>query len=536
MMARAFAAINFTDSVKAAQTRYRSREANLGFELAEDSRQEITAREAEFIEARDSFYQATVNEDGWPYVQHRGGPRGFLKVLDENTIGFADFSGNKQYLSVGNLNANDRIAIILMDYRERRRLKIWGRVRIVHEADEPALIAQLEMTNYRARVERALVITVEAWDWNCPQHITPRYTNDDIEELIQPLQNKISMLTKTLSSSSISTNAATATITPKELGDGKLPLVISGIRQLTPDIRAIELRDPSGQPLPEVRAGSHLAVPVILNNGMKALRYYSIASNPNRRDIYELAVHQEMQGEGGSAFVHKHFQLGMVLHCGLPANHFQLQDDQAPVVLIAGGIGITAIKPMAQSLQSQGRAFHLHYTAKSPTQMAYRDRLVRDLGGQITSYFSQQEQRLDLEALFRDAATHTQFYVCGPERLIKACLAAAAQFGVDRSQIYFERFSVAANSQDVAFDVVLRRSQRVIKIAANQTVLQGLTAAGVDTLSDCGVGICGTCAIKVLAGDVDHRDTAFTDAERAGSKLMCVCVSRAKSTLLELDL
>ncbi|MFC0350639.1 pyridoxamine 5'-phosphate oxidase family protein [Undibacterium danionis] len=193
-MSRAFAKISFTPSVKAAQTRYASREANLGFELADDARSEITQREADFIEARDSFYQATVNEDGWPYVQHRGGPQGFLKVLDQHTIAYADFSGNRQYLSVGNLQANDKIALILMDYREQRRLKIWGRVKIVHEQDAPTLIAQLKMPSYRARIERAFIISVEAWDWNCPQHITPRYTESDIEQIIAPLQAEIARL------------------------------------------------------------------------------------------------------------------------------------------------------------------------------------------------------------------------------------------------------------------------------------------------------------------------------------------------------
>lgn len=221
-MPRAFAAISFTQSVKDTQTLYRSREANLGFELADDARNELTEREATFIEARDSFYQATVNEDGWPYVQHRGGPSGFLKVLDKNTIGFADFSGNRQYLSVGNLQANDRIAMILMDYREQRRLKIWGRVNIVHEAQAPALIAQLEMPAYRARIERAFIITVEAWDWNCPQHITPRYTDAEIEELLAPIQAEVAALKQA--------QAQTQTKPLVALGQGPLSLVISGIR------------------------------------------------------------------------------------------------------------------------------------------------------------------------------------------------------------------------------------------------------------------------------------------------------------------
>jgi uncharacterized protein len=193
-MATAFSEIAFTPSVKTAQSLYGSRERNSRFEVSEDTRNQLTEAEAAYIAERDSFYQATVSESGWPYIQHRGGPKGFVSVIDDRTIGYADFRGNVQYLSVGNLAANDRISLILMDYPNRRRLKIWGRARIVHESDDPELIARLEMPSYRARVERGIVIHIEALDWNCPQHITPRYTKDEMELMIAPLLQEISDL------------------------------------------------------------------------------------------------------------------------------------------------------------------------------------------------------------------------------------------------------------------------------------------------------------------------------------------------------
>jgi predicted pyridoxine 5'-phosphate oxidase superfamily flavin-nucleotide-binding protein len=189
-MPAAFVDIAFTPSVKAAQSRYGSRPANLGFEAMQDRGSELTQREAAFIAERDGFYQATVSETGWPYVQHRGGPLGFLTVLDARTIGYPDFRGNAQYLSVGNLSANDRAALILMDYANRRRLKIWGRARIVHQADSPDWLARLQMSGYRARVERGVIMSVEAYDWNCPQHITPRYSKLEIEHLLAPLMEE----------------------------------------------------------------------------------------------------------------------------------------------------------------------------------------------------------------------------------------------------------------------------------------------------------------------------------------------------------
>ena len=155
-MARKFAEIAFTPAVKAAQERYGSRTANQRFEAADDSQDTLTDDEIEFVESRDSFYQATVSETGWPYVQFRGGPAGFLKVLDDRTIGYADFRGNVQYVSVGNLNAVARIALILMDYPNRRRLKILARARVVDDSEDPELIARLEVPSYRAKIARAM--------------------------------------------------------------------------------------------------------------------------------------------------------------------------------------------------------------------------------------------------------------------------------------------------------------------------------------------------------------------------------------------
>ena len=193
-MPRKFADITFTPSVKAAQTRHGSRAGNERIEQADDPRDRLNDADRRFIEGRDSFYQATVNEDGWPYVQHRGGPPGFLKVLDAGTIGYADFRGNLQYLSVGNLAANDRVALILMDYANRRRLKIWARAKIVELDDDPDLIARLEMPAYMAQVERGVILCIEALDWNCPQHITPRFTEAEIEDLLAPLKARIGEL------------------------------------------------------------------------------------------------------------------------------------------------------------------------------------------------------------------------------------------------------------------------------------------------------------------------------------------------------
>lgn len=151
----------------------------------------LTQREADFIAARDSFYMATVSEDGWPYVQHRGGPAGFLRRLADNRIGFADYRGNRQYLSTAYLAVDDRVSLFLMDYPNRRRLKLIGRAR---QSEDPAVIAALMIDGYDAEPERAFLIDVTGFDWNCPQHITPRFTAAEIEQRNQPLHAEIARL------------------------------------------------------------------------------------------------------------------------------------------------------------------------------------------------------------------------------------------------------------------------------------------------------------------------------------------------------
>jgi len=194
-MARAFAEITFTPGVLAEQARQGSAQSYAKFldENAEP-RDVIGPSEAAFLAQRDGFYQATVAENGWPYVQFRGGPRGFLKVLDEKTIAYADFRGNRQYLSVGNLKADDRVSLILVDYPNRRRVKIWGRAKIVERGDDPALVAGLHDPDYRAKPERAVVITVEAFDWNCPQHLPERYTLEELEPAFAKIRAEMQAL------------------------------------------------------------------------------------------------------------------------------------------------------------------------------------------------------------------------------------------------------------------------------------------------------------------------------------------------------
>lgn len=184
--------IAFTPAVKAVQERLGSREAYTKLEQRGGWSDSVTDDLAAFIAQRDSFYLATASAGGQPYIQHRGGPKGFLKVLDAKRLAFADFRGNRQYISLGNLAENDRAFIFLMDYPNRSRIKIWGRVEVLE--DDAALLQQLADPGYKALPERAFVFHIEAWDVNCTQHITPRFTAEDLAPRIQALQDRIAAL------------------------------------------------------------------------------------------------------------------------------------------------------------------------------------------------------------------------------------------------------------------------------------------------------------------------------------------------------
>jgi predicted pyridoxine 5'-phosphate oxidase superfamily flavin-nucleotide-binding protein len=187
-MAQHFGSLVFTPVVKALQEKYGSRRQYARMEGGGTSRDRLGPDEAAFIAERDSFYMATTGSTGWPYVQHRGGPKGFLKVIDDSRVAFADFRGNRQYVSTGNLATDNRVTIIMVDYPRQARLKILGRAEVFEGEQASEWIERLRDSGYKAVIERVYVIQVEAFDWNCPQHITPRFTADQIQEALAPFE------------------------------------------------------------------------------------------------------------------------------------------------------------------------------------------------------------------------------------------------------------------------------------------------------------------------------------------------------------
>lgn len=190
-MAHAFGSLVFTPIIRALQERYGSRRQYAKLEDSGVTRDRLGPQESAFIAERDSFYMASIGETGWPYVQHRGGPKGFLKVIDESTIAFADFRGNKQYISTGNLMKDNRVALIMLDYPGQARLKILGHAEIFEGAPAREWIERLREPGYKASVERVFIVRIDAFDWNCQQHITPRFTAEQIREALAPFERRV---------------------------------------------------------------------------------------------------------------------------------------------------------------------------------------------------------------------------------------------------------------------------------------------------------------------------------------------------------
>ena len=432
-MGHQFAELAFTPTVRALQVSHGSRDSYAPMDTRPDYNHELAEREIEFITNRDSFYMATVSETGWPYIQHRGGPRGLIKILDDKTIGFADYSGNRQYISTGNLSTTNRVALFFMDYANQRRLKMLGTVETLTGKD--ALI--LSDPEYPASIERGFLIHVEAFDWNCPQHITPRFTEAEVQAIIAPMLAPTSNEIATLDG-----EKTTSTHGPEQdpvMSIGPLELIVSGMRQLTPKIRAYEFSSATNEQLPAVTAGAHLRIPIRLKSGELIEREYSITRANST--LYEIAVSLDANSRGGSAGVHGEYQLGTRINAELPINLFPLENSSLPKILIAGGIGITPIRAMADYLEHSGETYTLHYAGSERSEMAYLNELEANTSANLICHVSSEGSRLDVGAVFDSAPQGAVLYICGPESLVTDFQSEARKRNWEPNRIHFEKFS-----------------------------------------------------------------------------------------------
>ncbi|GLU30437.1 PDR/VanB family oxidoreductase [Trinickia caryophylli] len=301
------------------------------------------------------------------------------------------------------------------------------------------------------------------------------------------------------------------------------------------DICGLELASADGSPLPAFDAGAH--IDVHLPGGF--VRQYSLCNDPAERGRYEIAVLREASGRGGSAAVHDVLAQGQELQIGGPRNLFPVVREGEHHLLLAGGIGITPIVAMAEQLCAAGKSFMLHYCARTPERTAFRERIARSrfsVQARIHYDDGAPEQRFDAASVLAAAAPGTHLYVCGPRGFIDAMLDAARVAGWPETQLHFESFSAGngAAAPGETFAVRVSSSGLEVPVPADRTVIQALAAHGIEVLTSCEQGVCGTCLTRVLAGEPDHRDQYLTDEERT-SGCFLPCVSRGKGTLV-LDL
>lgn len=312
--------------------------------------------------------------------------------------------------------------------------------------------------------------------------------------------------------------------------------IVSKSRE-TADICLLELARPDGRPLPAFSAGAH--IDLHLPGGL--IRQYSLCNPPDQCHRYEIAVLRDPNSRGGSIAVHDQLSAGDRISISEPRNLFPLEHDAKRYLLIAGGIGITPILCMAQRLHTLGRAFELHYCTRTPEDTAFRQRILQSaFAGQVHFHHSRHGRggRMDADAVLAGAAADTHLYVCGPNPFMEHLLERARARGWGEHRLHREYFAAdtASHADNVAFEIQLASSGRILEVPADRSALEVLLEHDIDIPFACEEGICGTCATRVLAGEPEHRDLFMTPEEHAANEEFAPCCSRARSQRLVLDI
>lgn len=319
--------------------------------------------------------------------------------------------------------------------------------------------------------------------------------------------------------------------------DSTFTVLVAHKKQEATDICSLELVDPQGRALPAFSAGAH--VDVHLPSGL--VRQYSLCNTSDDSHRYLLAVLRDPVSRGGSESVHAHIRQGDTLRISAPKNHFALAAGGSHSLLLAGGIGVTPILCMAERLAVIGASFEMHYCTRSQERTAFYERIKQSAYAERVHFHfdaGDPTQKLALQALLSDAPPHTHLYVCGPAGFMDAVLSGARAQGWPEEQLHYEFFAgaVTSSAEDRSFQVTLASSGRVITIPAETSVVAALLQAGIEIPVSCEQGVCGTCLTRVLQGQPEHKDMYLTPEEQARNDQFLPCCSRARSSMLVLDL
>jgi vanillate O-demethylase ferredoxin subunit len=318
-----------------------------------------------------------------------------------------------------------------------------------------------------------------------------------------------------------------------------LLLTVMDVRAETPRIRALTLARPHGEPLPSWQPGAHIRVR-LPDGGDRSYSLINLSTDPHattRPAAYRIGVRLEEPSQGGSRFMHA-LKVGDRVDVLPPSNNFPLEPAPQPVVLLAGGIGITPIMSMAAALTAEGRPYRMHYAGRARGELAFAEAIERLCGERLALHTDDSAGHVfDVPGLFASLQAGEPVYCCGPRAMIDAAIDAAKTLGWDKGRLRFELFTTAPpQAGDQAFEVVLKSSGESFLIPPGKSILDVLIEAGKDPLHDCKRGDCGICQVGVLEGVPDHRDYILSDAEKAEGNKMQICVSRSKTARLVIDL
>lgn len=316
-------------------------------------------------------------------------------------------------------------------------------------------------------------------------------------------------------------------------------VTVSSVKAVTADVREVRLSSSEGQPLPEYGPGAHIMLFLRDAEGTLLVRHYSLIGGDTQddpRSIWRIAVKREQFGQT-SNYIHTELQPGMNVQVSVPVNAFPLERNNAPTLLIAGGIGITPILSMLRSLTKRNKPVRMIYCGLNAQSMAYHNEVQILAGDKAEFLYAEQEQRLQFDQLYQTLPADTHIYICGPLPMIEACIAAAKQSNWPLQQLHYELF-LANNPLRESFDVYLQKSHKTIHVHGNTSILDALNNANIDVLWDCRRGECGVCAQHVIDADgpIIHRDVCLDDDDKNKSASMCICVSRLKGKKITLDL
>lgn len=458
----------------------------------------LTNEQQSLISSSDSFFVGSGVSEFHNDASYRGGEPGFVSVIDDGQLLIPDYQGNSMFNTLGNFQSNPNAGLVFIDFESNKLLQLTGTAKIL-------------------------------WDYSnggSNTGGTNRYW----------LFNLNSWQETTLPSGLNWTFFDYSPHNPKQKALNDLELVVSDIEQKSERIKLFRLKPKDGSVLPDFEPGSHLPIEVKLPSGKKALRHYSILSSNDDHQFYEIAVQQEKNGGGGSNYMHNKLRAGLMLRAKYPVNEFLLASAGKHHILIAGGIGITPILSMLRQLSKDNESFELHYSVKNKSDLAFKEEVEKLAGKNVHFYFTQDanSSRLDIQSLLSAENQSSHIYICGPIGMINAVKEEADENGWQPGQIHYESFGSSIQESNKSIEVKLEKSGKVIVVNPKETILEGLLAAKVAVPFECRKGECGMCATEYLEGDADHRDVYLTKEEKKSS--LCVCVSRAKSQSITLNL